>query len=141
MCKGIIYPIRIYVNINMTGSRKKQSNPAQGKQERYIQPSILLSLLLKTSHGYEIIQDIQRFGFIVGQAPPAMIYRHLRQLEQDGLVLSKWETGGGGPAKRVYKITEEGKEVLDIWIAYMKKQANNLKAFINYYEKLGEENK
>jgi PadR family transcriptional regulator len=113
----------------------------QGKQERYIQPSILLGLLLGASYGYELIQNIQRFGFVEGQAPPGMIYRHLRQLEQDGLVSSEWETEGTGPAKRMYNITEEGKEVLAIWIDYMEKQAENLKAFVNYYEKLGKENK
>ena len=123
------------------GPKKKELNPPQGKQERYIQPSILLGLLLKASYGYEIIQNIQRFGFVEGQAPPGMIYRHLRQLEQDGLVFSKWETKGAGPAKRVYTITEEGKEVLAIWIDYMRKQAKNLNAFINRYERLGKGNR
>lgn len=115
---------------------KKKPHPSQGKQERYLQPSILLGLLLKASYGYELIQNIQRYGFIEGNAPPGMIYRHLRQLEQDGLVLSKWETQGTGPAKRMYNITDEGREVLAIWIDYMKKQAKNLKDFINIYSSL-----
>lgn len=119
----------------------KQSYPSQGKKERYIQPSILLGLLHKASYGYELIQNIQRFGFVEGQAPPGMIYRHLRQLEEDGLVFSKWETEGTGPAKRMYNITEEGKKVLAIWIDYMKEQAKNLKAFIETYGKLEEEDK
>jgi hypothetical protein len=38
-------------------------------------------------------------------------------------------------------ITEEGKEVLTIWIDYMRKQAKNLDAFINRYERLGKGNK
>lgn len=125
----------------MAGRKKKESNPAQGKQERYIQPSILLGLLLKASYGYQIIQNIQMFGFIEGQAPPGMIYRHLRQLEQDGLVCSEWATEGSGPAKRVYNITDEGKEVLAIWIGYMKKQAESLSAFSKHYETLVKENK
>jgi PadR family transcriptional regulator PadR len=123
-------------NKKMTQSNKRESQQPLGKQERYIQPSILLGLLLGASYGYELIQNIQRFGFVEGQAPPGMIYRHLRQLEQDGLVSSKWETEGTGPAKRMYNITEEGKAVLAIWIDYMKKQAENLKSFVNYYEKL-----
>jgi PadR family transcriptional regulator PadR len=118
---------------NMPEPRNKEPHPPQGKQERYIQPSLLLGLLLKPSYGYELIQNIQRFGFIEGQAPPGMIYRHLRQLEEDGLVFSKWETEGAGPAKRVYNITDEGKEVLSIWIGYMRKQAENLNAFIDSY--------
>ncbi len=116
--------------------QKKQPKRPQGKQERYTQPSILLGLLLKASYGYELIQNIQKFGFVEGQAPPGMIYRHLRQLEEDGLVSSKWETKGTGPAKRMYTITEEGKEVLAIWTDYMKKQANTLNDFIGAYKKL-----
>jgi poly-beta-hydroxybutyrate-responsive repressor len=119
-----------------SGSKKKPARPPQGKKERYIQPSILLGLRLRPSYGYELIQNIQRFGFVEGQAPPGMIYRHLRQLEEDGLVFSEWQTEGTGPAKRIYNITEEGKEVLAIWIDYMKKQAENLNAFIETYRKL-----
>lgn len=122
---------------NMPKTRKKESHPPQGKLERYIQPSILLGLFLEPSYGYKLIQNIQRFGFVEGQAPPGMIYRHLRQLEQDGLVFSNWETEGAGPAKRVYGITEEGKQVLSIWIDHMRKQAENLNTFIGYYGKLG----
>jgi PadR family transcriptional regulator PadR len=121
--------------------KKKQPKRPQGKQERYIQPSILLGLLAKASHGYELIQNIQEFGFVEGQAPPGMIYRHLRQLEEDGLVSSTWETKGTGPAKRIYTITEEGKEVLAIWIDYMKKQASTLDAFIGAYRKLKKQDK
>ena len=119
----------------MHQSKRKQSYPGQGKRERYIQPSILLGLLLKASYGYELIQDIQKFGFVEGQAPPGMIYRHLRQLEEGSLVSSKWETEGTGPAKRMYEITEEGREVLAIWIDYMRNQAKNLKDFIETYTK------
>jgi len=117
-------------------SLKKRPKRPQGKQERYMQPSILLGLLPKASYGYELIQNIQKFGFVEGQAPPGMIYRHLRQLEEDGLVSSNWETKGTGPAKRMYTITEEGKEVLAIWTDYMKKQASTLTEFIAAYRKL-----
>jgi len=119
----------------MPPSKIKSSRPDQGKRDRYIQPSILLGLLLKASYGYELIQNIQRFGFVEGQAPPGMIYRHLRQLEEEGLVTSQWETKGTGPAKRMYDLTDEGREVLAIWIDYMKNQAENLKGFIKTYTK------
>lgn len=106
-----------------------------GKLERYIQPSILMGLFLTPSYGYKLIQNIQKFGFVKGQAPPGMIYRHLRQLEEEGLVSSEWMTEGTGPAKRVYSLTPEGKEVLAIWVEYMKQQAKNLNAFIAHYQK------
>ena len=115
---------------------KRVQRPGKGKAERYVQPPILLGLDLKPSYGYELIHSIQEFGFVKGQAPPGMIYRHLRQLEEDGLVHSEWETEGTGPAKRMYRLTPEGEEVLEIWIAYMERQAEKLQNFIRRYHQL-----
>ena len=120
----------------MSGPKKMKSRLHPGKQERYLQASLLLGLLHKASYGYELIQNIQRYGFIEGDPPPGMIYRHLRQLEEDGLVSSRWETGGTGPAKRVYNITDDGKGVLEIWIGYMKRQSKKLNDFIGMYQEL-----
>jgi PadR family transcriptional regulator, regulatory protein PadR len=106
------------------------------KSERYIQASILLALKIKSSYGYELIQEIPRFGFIQGQAPPGMIYRHLRDLEENGLVASQWETQGSGPAKRVYQLSEEGREALESWIGYMHGQVQRLSQFIQTYREI-----
>ena len=103
-----------------------------------MQPTILMGLYTKPSYGYELIQTIQRFGFVEGQAPPGMIYRHLRQLEEDGLVFSEWVTEGAGPAKRIYQLTDEGKQMLGIWIGYMEKQAQNLSDLIKEYHAVKE---
>jgi PadR family transcriptional regulator, regulatory protein PadR len=115
---------------------KKSFQSGSKKSERYIQPSILMALKYKPSYGYELIKDISQFGFVEGQAPPGMIYRHLRDMEDNGLVSSEWETEGTGPAKRVYQLTMEGSEVLDYWIGYMKKQAQRLQGFIEQYENI-----
>ena len=64
-----------------------------------------------------------------------MIYRHLRDMEENGLVCSEWNTDETGPARRIYRITAEGLEVLEFWIGYMENQANNLLNFIQQYEK------
>jgi len=114
---------------------KRKGHSSRGKQERYLQPSILLTLHVNSSYGYEIIKNIQRFGFVEGHAPPGMIYRHLRQMEEDGLVSSEWKTDATGPAKRMYRITAEGIEVLALWIEYMERQADNLRNFIENYRK------
>jgi poly-beta-hydroxybutyrate-responsive repressor len=119
----------------MSTTSKAVRHPGSKKVERYIQPSILLALKIKPSYGYELIQEISQFGFVEGQAPPGMIYRHLRGLEENGLVSSEWETGGTGPAKRVYHLTTEGVAILDFWIGYMKKQAERLLKFVEMYQK------
>jgi poly-beta-hydroxybutyrate-responsive repressor len=109
--------------------------PGSGKQERYLQPSILMALRIKPTYGYELIKEIQNFGFVQGQAPPGMIYRHLRQLEADGLVTSEWETDGGGPAKRIYAISPDGVEVLGLWVDYMSDMAGKLNRFVEIYHR------
>ena len=119
----------------MSADAKSKKSPLRGKQERYIQPSLLMSLYLKDSYGYELIQNIRNFGFIHGKAPPGMIYRHLRQLEEDGLVRSEWETQGSGAARRVYQITEDGKQILAAWVDYMEGQAEKLKKFVLQFKK------
>jgi poly-beta-hydroxybutyrate-responsive repressor len=124
------------MSTKINAAPKMVQRPGGGKAERYIQPSILLGLNLKPSYGYELIHSIQEFGFVEGQAPPGMIYRHLRQLEEDGLVHSEWETAGTGPAKRMYRLTPEGEEVLAIWIVYMERQVQNLQNFIRLYHRL-----
>jgi PadR family transcriptional regulator len=117
-------------------NRNSGNLPGSGKQERFMQPSVLMALLKGSSYGYELIHNIQEFGFVQGQAPPGMIYRHLRQLEDDGLVTSEWETGGTGAAKRIYHITAEGRDVLESWIEYMAGQAEKLTGFISIYNRL-----
>jgi len=61
-------------------------------------------------HGSEIQRKIsEKFGLDVSKA---MIYGILRRLEHNNLVTSKWVIKGGGPAKRVYYITDEGLKYL-----------------------------
>lgn len=114
----------------------KRSGPGSKKAERFIQPSILMALKGRSSYGYELLQNIDRFGFVEGQAPPGMIYRHLRDMEENGWVVSEWKTDEGGPAKRIYQLTQEGEQVLGSWIGYMKVQSEKMLAFVEMYRNL-----
>ena len=107
--------------------------PGPGKAERYVQPSLLLALKDGPSYGYELITRIAEHGFLSADAPPGMIYRHLRRMEDEGLVESRWDVGGSGPAKRIYAITPDGREVLEAWVAYMQRMAARLTAFVRRY--------
>ena len=119
--------------------RRQRRPPGSGKAERYIQPSLLLALKRRPSYGYELIQEIATFGFVEGPAPPGMIYRHLRDMEDNGWVTSEWHTEDAGPAKRIYQLTGEGREILSFWIDYMDRQAGKLANFIAFYQALEEE--
>ncbi|MGB8425635.1 MAG: helix-turn-helix transcriptional regulator [Desulfobacterales bacterium] len=81
-------------------------------------PWILLTLHRQGgSHGYEIktkiAQHLARHGIgmnITG------IYRHLKQLEQRGMVSSKWVTSGKGAARCQYQLTANGRQCLEHWL-------------------------
>ena len=105
------------------------------KPERYIQPSILMALLDGPSYGYQLLQRLPEYGFLREEVPPGMIYRHLRQMEEERLVESRWEAEGSGPAKRVYELTPEGGEVLEAWIAHMERKARRLLDFVAAYRR------
>ncbi|MGC8937058.1 MAG: PadR family transcriptional regulator [Candidatus Methanomethylicaceae archaeon] len=72
----------------------------------------ILSILKdKELHGSGIHQRLkEKFG--IEPAKP-IVYTMLRRMEMAGLVVSEWETGEGGPAKRLYRITEEGLDYLN----------------------------
>ena len=69
------------------------------KPQRYVQPSLLMALKAGPSYGYQLIQTIGDYGFLSGDAPPGMIYRHLRQMDEEGLVVSSWDSEGRWPGQ------------------------------------------
>jgi len=106
-----------------------------GRQKRFLIPSILLLLLEKPSHGYELMDKYAEFGFTDTGSDAGAIYRTLKSLESDGFVESKWDTGNAGAAKKVYCITEKGKILLENWVKEMNEKKNSLVLFIERYKK------
>ena len=101
---------------------------------RQLQPFILLVLKGKDSYGYELIEKISDFGFHDSPPDVGAIYRHLRNMEREGLVKSKWDTKGSGPAKRTYRITPQGEEILHGWAVTMRKRKEALDQFLRLYQ-------
>ncbi|MCM2534305.1 helix-turn-helix transcriptional regulator [Neobacillus pocheonensis] len=88
--------------------------------KNFILPFILILLSRMPLHGYELIQKLQKFGFLTIDI--GNLYRLLRKLEQENLVCSEWDVTGNGPAKRKYSITEDG-------VKYLKIHANHLESY------------
>jgi PadR family transcriptional regulator len=65
---------------------------------------------------------------------PGTLYRTLRHMERDGLCESEWDTtNGGGPARRVYSITDAGEAYLDFWAKALEQYQRNMDAFFRLY--------
>ena len=66
-----------------------------------------------------------------------VVYRHLRCLEEDGVVESRLEPGVGGPARKVYSLTEEGEAYLQGWVPVVRSRKNLLDGFLKAIEEQG----
>ncbi len=64
----------------------------------------------KSAHGGEIYQSLKEKFQI--DTPRGIIYTLLRRMEGDGLIVSEWDIQESGPARRIYRITEEGMDYL-----------------------------
>jgi DNA-binding PadR family transcriptional regulator len=78
----------------------------------------LLALLAKVpAHGYELkILLEQMFGDAYPSPNIGQIYVTLQRLERDGLVASQDVVQQARPNKRVYEVTDAGREALANWI-------------------------
>jgi poly-beta-hydroxybutyrate-responsive repressor len=112
----------------LTTNKNEPTKNSQSKDEKVMTsmpknlmiPVLLLSLRNWNLHGYKLIQELTQFGF--SSIDQGNVYRTLRQLEKDDLVKSEWDTTTGGPAKRIYSITDAGE-------AYLKTCSNSLEQY------------
>lgn len=91
--------------------------PCTGKTlARLVRPAVLTLLAGEAMHGYEVLRRLGTMRLFRGQAPDATgVYRTLREMEAEGLVVGTWDTGGHGPAKRRYAVTDAGLACLVRW--------------------------
>jgi len=102
-----------------------------GTPKNFLIPITLLHLRELNSHGYELMEKITQFG--IQSVDQGNFYRILRQLEKDELVTSIWDTTSGGPAKRIYSITEGGEQYLEVWAGSLGHYQKMLNQFFNLY--------
>ncbi|NPV30239.1 MAG: PadR family transcriptional regulator [Firmicutes bacterium] len=93
-------------------------------------PSLLLLLKKKPSHGYELAERLSTLSFLEGVPDPGVIYRHLRHLEENGMVESRLEPGSGGPARKIYSLTPEGDSYLRTWALTIQQKKKSLEGFL-----------
>ena len=105
------------------------------RPRKWLVPVTLLFLKEEnSSYGYEIMQRLEEeFGF--EQINPSSVYRTLRQMEQEGLCESAWETAEGGPARRMYSITEAGEAYLEAWADACKQYQQVMESFSRVYRR------
>jgi PadR family transcriptional regulator, regulatory protein PadR len=97
----------------------------------FLAPFVLLAVSLQRSHGY-VIEDYLRALGLFG-ITMSTLYRTLRQMEKDGFLVSTWEPGPTGPARRVYTITDAGHVWLDSSAAMLNAYRETIDRFFGLY--------
>jgi PadR family transcriptional regulator PadR len=102
-----------------------------GIPKNYLTAWLLVMLRDLDRHGYEIMKELKR-NFAVA-SDPGTVYRLLRQLERDGYITSRWDSKEQGPARRIYKLTEEGSDALKTRSVALDQYRTSLDAFFSIY--------
>ncbi|MDP2857857.1 MAG: PadR family transcriptional regulator [Bacillota bacterium] len=87
---------------------------------------MLLVLRKRPIHGYELMEELNSMPFLKPVPDPGVVYRHLRRLEDEGIVESRLEPGSGGPARKVYTLTAEGEGYFRAWVSNLQSQRDNI---------------
>jgi len=89
--------------------------------DKLVQPAMLAILVEGPLHGYELARKIGGIPHFFDEAPDISgIYRMLKSMETRGIVTSDWDISEGGHPKRLFTITDTGRQCLENWNATLK---------------------
>ena len=104
-----------------------------GQPKNFLQPCLLLLLFQRPSHGYDLLDRLALAGLSIGAPDPAAVYRTLRQMERDGLVISRWDPSSHGPPRRTYELSSEGEDLLHTWAQSIRQNRKVLDRYLTLY--------
>ena len=118
-------------DVNSDGPRSGQHRHRRARW-RFTTPAVLLLLRNEPAHGYDLLERLPGiFPRAVDPPDPGTFYRLLRSMEDDGAIASSWDTTTqAGPARRVYALTDAGREQLDWWGLQIERDADALHRFL-----------
>ena len=125
--------VSVHMNKEDANQGKEQQNTATDAwSKNWVVPVVLLMLREWNSYGYELMEKMAAFGLTTMNA--GTFYRTLRQMEKNGMVSSNWDTSEGGPARRVYSITEAGENYLKFWASSLEHYQKMMNMFFQLYK-------
>jgi PadR family transcriptional regulator PadR len=102
----------------MSAILRRMTLAAPSRQSQLLRGVLDACLLAVTSeepaYGYEMTRRLAQRGLAVAEGS---IYPVLGRLERDGLVSAFTRAGNGGPPRKYYGITDEGRATLAGWVA------------------------
>lgn len=122
---------------NMGKGRGERGRGGRGKNKRmmgFLQPCILMQLIIEDRHGYDLLMGLNDFIDDVQQYDPSIIYRLLRDLEANNHVVSYEGDISLGPKRKIYSITAAGKNLLQTWMKDLRRSRTEIDRLLDIYE-------
>lgn len=105
---------------------------SEGLPRRFLPAFLLLSLERRgTSYGYELYETARSLGLAVDLAA---VYRALRTMQQRELVTSQWVASVSGPDRRLYSLTDSGRQQARAAATELATVRDGLVAALEYFE-------
>ena len=103
-----------------------------GNLKRFIQPLVLSMLAAGPDHGYSLVRRIGKTELWKNNDPDTTgVYRSLREMEQKGLIVSHAVAESKAAAgKKVYAITDHGRECMRNWVGTLKEYRHGINEVI-----------
>jgi PadR family transcriptional regulator, regulatory protein PadR len=99
-----------------------------------IQLLILRILHEKPSHGYQIMEELEKITAEKYIPETGSVYTILRRMDERGVVTSEWEKNETGADRRVYTVTEAGVKVLKERMEMVKRRSQLMESLVQYYD-------
>ncbi|MBS7616391.1 PadR family transcriptional regulator [Candidatus Bathyarchaeota archaeon] len=99
----------------------------------WIQFLIMRVLYEKPTHGYQLLEEIEKRSLGCHKLETGSLYTLLRRMEDRGLLESKWEKTENGPDRRVYRLTSKGIEALRMGLASIVKRKKLFEDLAEFY--------
>ena len=113
--------------------RGRQGGRRRRRVMSFLQPCLLVLLHQRSAHGYDLLDELEKFGFNLDRLDPSLVYRALRDMEGASLVESEWGEESLGPQRRMYRITAEGEGFLGEWIADLQRTRQEIDTLLEAY--------
>ena len=97
----------------------------------WLVPFLLLLMRERDSYGHELTRGIADFDS--GMVRPEAVYRALRQMEGEGMVLSEGDGLDRVLSRRKYSITESGEAYLEFWANSLARYQEDIDLFLRAY--------
>lgn len=92
-------------------------------RQSLVETALLTSLARGSAHGYRLIEMAEEMVGSQTCVDPGSVYRVLRALEEAGCVESAWEPQASGPSRRTYRLTKQGRAMLNEWADLLERRA------------------